>query len=83
MMKLYWAPRTRSLRALWVIEEIGHTYERIRLDLVAGEQKSREFRAIRLSAGLSVVRPLLFGATVFLGRPVQWRKPDHSAAHAN
>ena len=36
MMKLYWAPRTRSLRALWVLEEAGVPYERVRLDLSAG-----------------------------------------------
>ncbi|WP_036260494.1 glutathione S-transferase family protein [Methylocapsa aurea] len=46
MIKLYWAPRTRSLRALWVLEEAGAPYERVRLDLSAGEQKSAEFRAI-------------------------------------
>lgn len=46
MMKLYWAPRTRSLRALWVLEEAGAPYERVRLDLAAGEQKSPAFRAI-------------------------------------
>ena len=45
-MKLYWAPRTRSLRALWVLEEAGVSYERVRIDLSAGEQKSAEFRAI-------------------------------------
>jgi glutathione S-transferase len=46
MMKLYWAPRTRSLRALWVLEEAGVPYERVRLDLSAGEQKSPDYRAI-------------------------------------
>jgi glutathione S-transferase len=46
MMKLYWAPRTRSLRALWVLEEAGAPYERVRLDLSALEQKSAAFRAI-------------------------------------
>ncbi|WP_026608280.1 glutathione S-transferase family protein [Methylocapsa acidiphila] len=46
MIKLYWAPRTRSLRALWVLEEAGAPYERVRIDLAAGEQKSAEFRAI-------------------------------------
>ena len=46
MMTLYWAPRTRSLRALCVLEESGAPYERVRLDLSAGEQKSAEFRAI-------------------------------------
>ena len=46
MMKLYWAPRTRSLRALWILEEAGVPYERVRLDLSAGEQKSPDYRAI-------------------------------------
>jgi glutathione S-transferase len=46
MMTLYWAPRTRSLRALWVLEEAGAPYQRVRIDLSAGEQKSAEFRAI-------------------------------------
>lgn len=46
MMKLYWAPRTRSLRALWMLEESGAPYERMRLDLTKGEQKTEEFRAI-------------------------------------
>jgi glutathione S-transferase len=46
MIKLYWAPRTRSLRALWVLEEVGAPYERLRLDLAGGQQKSAEYRAI-------------------------------------
>src|SRR5580693_6877883 len=46
MMKLYWAPRTRSLRALWVLEEAGIPYERVRLDLSAGEHKSADYCAI-------------------------------------
>lgn len=46
MIKLYWAPRTRSLRALWVLEEAGAPYERVRLDLSAGEQKTLEFRGV-------------------------------------
>ncbi|MGH6838100.1 MAG: glutathione S-transferase family protein [Methylocella sp.] len=50
MMKLYWAPRTRSLRALWVLEEAGVPYERVRLDLSAGDQKSADFRAINSMA---------------------------------
>jgi len=41
MMKLYWAPRTRSLRALWVLEEAGVPYERVKLDLMAGTKERR------------------------------------------
>jgi glutathione S-transferase len=46
MMQLYWAPRTRSLRALWALEEAGVPYERIKIDLSTGEQKSASYRAI-------------------------------------
>jgi len=46
MMQLYWAPRTRSLRALWALEEAGVPYERIQLDLSSGDQKRVEFCAI-------------------------------------
>src|ERR1700730_10050449 len=46
MIQLYWAPRTRSLRALWVLEEAGVPYQRIRLALSSGDQKGVEFRAI-------------------------------------
>jgi len=55
MMKLYWAPRTRSLRALWVLEEAGVPYERVRLDLSAGEQKSPAFRAINPMAKVTAL----------------------------
>jgi glutathione S-transferase len=46
MSKLYWAPQTRSLRAVWLLEEAGVPYERVRLDLAAGAQTSAEYRAI-------------------------------------
>lgn len=46
MMQLYWAPRTRSLRALWMLEEAGAPYERIRLDMATGAQRTPEFKAI-------------------------------------
>ena len=46
MMKLYWAPHTRSLRALWVLEESGLPYERKLIDIRAGEQNDPAFKAI-------------------------------------
>lgn len=45
-IKLYWAPHTRSLRALWVLEEAGLPYERVFVDLSAGVQETPAFRAI-------------------------------------
>ena len=29
-MKLYWAQRSRSLKAIWMLEESGLAYERVR-----------------------------------------------------
>ena len=45
-MKLYWAPKTRSFRALWLMEETGCPYERVLIDIRAGGQSDPEFRAV-------------------------------------
>lgn len=45
-MRLYWAPRTRSFRALWMLEEAGCAYERELVDLAAGAQRRPEFLAV-------------------------------------
>lgn len=46
MIKLYFAPRTRSTRPRWLLEELGVPYELVRLDLSKGEHKTPEYRAI-------------------------------------
>ena len=46
MMKLYWAPGTRSLRTLWMLEEAGVPYERIHVDIRNGAQNDPAFRRI-------------------------------------
>lgn len=46
MMKLYWAPHSRAFLGMWVLEEAGVPYERVRLDLRAGEQGGPDYRAI-------------------------------------
>jgi glutathione S-transferase len=46
MMKLYWAPRSRSFSALWLMEETAQPYERVLTDISAGAQKTPEYRAI-------------------------------------
>jgi len=43
MMKLYWSPRSRSLTALWMMEETGVPYERVLTDITTGAQRSLEF----------------------------------------
>ncbi len=45
-MRLYWAPHTRSLRALWMLEEIGAPYDRVLVDLANGGQHSPEYHAV-------------------------------------
>lgn len=45
-MRLYWAPRTRSFRILWLLEEAGQPYERELIDIQNGQQASPAFRAI-------------------------------------
>ncbi|MDH3748595.1 MAG: glutathione S-transferase [Gammaproteobacteria bacterium] len=45
-MKLYWAPKTRSTRAIWMLEEAGLDYELAPADIRdPNRQDSEEFRA--------------------------------------
>ena len=46
MMKLYWAPRSRSVTALWLMEETGQPYERVLTDITTGAQKTPEYLAV-------------------------------------
>lgn len=32
-MKLYWCPKTRAIRALWMLEELGVAYDLVRIDI--------------------------------------------------
>lgn len=40
MMKLYWCPRTRASRALWMLEEAGAAYELVHVDIRDPEPKT-------------------------------------------
>lgn len=46
MIKLYHAPRTRSVRPRWLLEEMEVPYELVRLDLGQKEHKRPEYLAI-------------------------------------
>src|SRR3954462_5794306 len=46
MIKLYWSPRSRSISAIWLLEETGLPYERVLTDISIGEQKRPEYLAI-------------------------------------
>ena len=40
-MKLYWCPRSRSARVVWMLEEAGVEYERVLIEL--GEPKAKQY----------------------------------------
>ena len=44
-MKLYWAPQTRAMRAVWMLEEAKTPYERIRIDIRDPATKTDAFLA--------------------------------------
>ncbi len=46
-LKLYYAPRTRSTRPRWVLEELGVPYEIERINMAAGDHKKPEYMAIQ------------------------------------
>ena len=46
-MKLYWCPKTRAIRALWMLEELGVPYERVFIDIRDANAKANPaFRAV-------------------------------------
>ncbi|MEX2206292.1 MAG: glutathione S-transferase [Myxococcota bacterium] len=60
-IRLYWCPNSRAVRALWLLEEIGASYELVRVDVRAGAQNDPAFRAI---SPLGKVPALVDGETV-------------------
>ena len=54
-MKLYWAPNTRSVSALWMLEELGVPYQRELVDIRAGAQDASAFRAINPMGKVPVI----------------------------
>ena len=46
MIKLFWTPKTRSSRALWMLNETGVEFERVHIDLASAASRAQiEFRA--------------------------------------
>lgn len=45
-LKLYFSPRTRATRPRWLLEELGVSYELVRLDMKAGDHKKPEYLAV-------------------------------------
>lgn len=45
-MKLYYCPQTRAFTSLWMLEEVGQPYERVRVDIRAPGHPSEAYRKI-------------------------------------
>lgn len=59
-MKLFWAPKSRSIRALWLLEEAGVRYERIKIDI--GDAASKANPDLRAASPMGKVPALEDGA---------------------
>ena len=55
MLKLYGAPPTRALRVIWLLNELGLKYEMVPVNILKGENKQPEFRAINPAAKVPVL----------------------------
>jgi glutathione S-transferase len=55
-MKLYWCPQTRASRAVWMLEEAGVPYERVRIDI--RDETSRADAAFRAASPMGKVPAL-------------------------
>jgi glutathione S-transferase len=52
---LYFAPRSRSLRALWLLEELGAAFDLVPLDLERGDHKAPEMLRLNPMGKVPVV----------------------------
>ena len=60
-MKLYWCPKTRAVRALWMLEELGVPYERVLIDI--RDAAARDNPAFRAASPMGKVPALEDGST--------------------
>jgi glutathione S-transferase len=60
MIKLYWTPKTRAMRALWLLEEAGVPFERVYIDI--RDEKSKADVAFRTASPFGKVPALEDGA---------------------
>lgn len=82
-MKLYWAERTRAARTMWLLEEIGAAYERMRIDLY--DDASRSDPGFRAASPMGKVPALIDGETALcdsaaIGLYLADRYPDAGLA---
>jgi len=58
-MKLFWSPQTRSIRALWMLEEAGVKYERVKINI--RDEASKSNRELRSASPMGKVPALIDG----------------------
>ena len=56
MITLYGAPKTRSLRIVWMMEEIEQPYDYCSINLMIGEGRKPEFQAINPAGKVPVMK---------------------------
>ncbi len=54
-LKLYYAPMTSATAVHWALEELGIPYEKVKLDLAAGDQRKPEFLALNPNGKVPVL----------------------------
>lgn len=54
-LKFYYTPMTSATRVHWALEELGVSYEKIRIDLAAGDQKKPEYLALNPNGKVPVL----------------------------
>lgn len=54
-MTFYYAPMSSATRVHWALEEVGERYEKIKVDLAAGDQKKPEFLALNPNGKIPVL----------------------------
>lgn len=60
---LYHTPQTRSMRVVWLLEEMGIDYKFNNVDLFAGEGESEEYKKIN---PLGAVPSMIIGDEIML-----------------
>ena len=56
MITLYGVPRSRAMRCLWMLEELGVPYENVKTNFAKGETRTPEFLAINPNGHIPALR---------------------------
>ena len=70
MMKVYFAPQSRAVRTVWLLEEIGQPYELVRFELGQKEMRGPEYAKLNPNGRVpTLVDGDIAGAVRFLAGP--------------